>query len=113
MLVFTQGLVVRPFSTAFLASSAAPSITDGLEVLVHEVMPATTTAPWSRTKSPRSADFTMTGLLGRPSEPLAADGRASTAPSSAKDSDTGSLAGKDSSTASSSLVSGVGWFSST
>ncbi len=48
MLVFTQGLELRPFSTAFLASSAAPIITDGLEVLVQEVMPATATAPWSR-----------------------------------------------------------------
>jgi len=35
-------------------------------------------------------------------------GRTSDTPSSAKDSDTESLAGKDSSTASSSLVSGVG-----
>src|SRR5690242_11694879 len=108
MLVFTHGLVIRPLSTAFLASSAAPSITVGLDVLVHDVMPATTTAPWSSTNSPRSSERTVIGLDGRPAEPLAADGRASTAPSSAKDSDTESLAGKDSSTASSSLVSGVG-----
>ena len=113
MFVLTHGLLVSPFSTAFLASSAAPSMTDGLEVLVHEVIPATTTAPWSSTNSPRSADRTTTGLLGRPWDPLEAEGRMSTAPLSAKDSAAESLAGKDSSMASSSLVSGAGWFSST
>jgi len=51
-------------------------MTDGLEVLVHDVMPVTTTAPWSRTKSPRSADRTSMGLLGRPVAPVAADVRA-------------------------------------
>src|SRR5207248_2082908 len=45
--VFTQGLRASPASTAFLASSAAPTITDGLEVLVQEVMAAITTEPWS------------------------------------------------------------------
>src|SRR3954471_19970919 len=97
--VLTHGLLCSPRSTALRASSAAPSITDGLDVLVHDVIAATTTAPWSRTNSP-SSDFTVTGLDGRPSEPLAAEYRTSTASSSAKDSDTGSLAGKDSSTAS-------------
>ncbi|SKU78266.1 Uncharacterised protein [Mycobacteroides abscessus subsp. abscessus] len=111
MLVLTHGLVVKPFSTAFLASRAAPSMTDGLEVLVQDVMPATTTAPWSNTKLPRSADVTLTGLDGRPSPPLAADGM--TASSSAKDSTAESLAGNDSSTASSRFVCGAGWFSST
>jgi hypothetical protein len=48
--VFTHGLTARPLSTAFLASSAAPSITDGFDVLVHEVIEAITTAPWSRSK---------------------------------------------------------------
>src|ERR1700712_5736281 len=111
--VFTHGLEVRPFSTALRASSAAPSITEGFEVLVHDVIAATTTAPWSSTNSPCSSDFTVTGLDGLPSEPLAAEGRTSDSPSSANDSDTESLAGKDSSTASSSLVSGAGLFSST
>ena len=81
--------------------------------MVHEVIPATTTAPWSSTNSPRSAECAITGLLGRPADPLDAEGRKSTAPLSAKDSAAGSLAGKDSSSASSSLVCGVGWFSST
>src|SRR3954470_6690983 len=47
-LVFTHGLRVRPRSTAFLASSPAPIITLGLDVLVQLVIAATTTAPWSR-----------------------------------------------------------------
>ena len=38
--VLTQGLTVSPRSTAFLASSAAPIITDGFEVLVHDVIEA-------------------------------------------------------------------------
>ena len=41
--VLTHGLRSRPRSTAFLASRAAPIITDGLDVLVHEVMAAMTT----------------------------------------------------------------------
>ena len=43
--VLTHGLRDRPFSTAFLASSAAPIMTEGLEVLVHEVIAAMVTAP--------------------------------------------------------------------
>jgi hypothetical protein len=43
----THGLRCRPFSTAFFASSAAPIITDGLDVFVHEVIAAIATAPWS------------------------------------------------------------------
>ena len=45
--VFTHGLAPKPRSTAFFASSAAPIITCGLEVLVQEVIDAITTAPWS------------------------------------------------------------------
>ena len=45
--VFTHGLRFSPRSTAFLATSAAATITDGLEVLVQEVMAAMATAPWS------------------------------------------------------------------
>ena len=41
--VFTHGLLVSPRSTAFLASSAAPIITCGFEVLVQEVIAAITT----------------------------------------------------------------------
>jgi hypothetical protein len=44
----THGGVARPFSTAFLASRPAPTITDGLEVLVQLVMAAIATEPvWS------------------------------------------------------------------
>ncbi len=43
--VFTHGLLVRPRSTAFLASRPAPIITLGFEVLVQLVIAATTTAP--------------------------------------------------------------------
>jgi hypothetical protein len=45
--VLTHGLRVRPFSTAFFASSAAATMTYGFEVLVQEVMAAIVTAPWS------------------------------------------------------------------
>src|SRR5690606_30721053 len=63
--VFTHGLRVRPLSTALRASSAAPSITYGLEVLVQEVIAAITTAPWSSSKLVPSSRVTGTGLLGR------------------------------------------------
>ncbi len=68
-------------------------MTDGLDVLVQEVIDAITTAPWSRMNSPLSSDRTLTGLVGRPSDPLAAD-CTSTAPSSANDRAAGSLAGE-------------------
>ncbi|CAB4612136.1 unannotated protein [freshwater metagenome] len=45
--VFTHGLLRKPFSTAFLARSAAPIITLGLEVFVQDVMEAITTAPFA------------------------------------------------------------------
>src|SRR5919106_1484429 len=63
--VFTHGLRDRPRSTAFLASSAAAIMTEGFEVLVHEVIAAITTAPWSSSNSAPSR-LTVTGLLGRP-----------------------------------------------
>ena len=44
--VLTQGFDFRPFSTAFFARSAAPIITDGLDVFVHEVIDAITTSPF-------------------------------------------------------------------
>src|ERR1700760_2901407 len=66
--VLTQGLLVRPFSTAFLASRAAPTMTDGFEVLVQEVMAAMTTEPWSMVTSVPSARVTLVGVEcnGRP-----------------------------------------------
>src|SRR5579884_1706992 len=92
--VFTHGLRVRPRSTAFLASSPAPTITNGLEVLVHDVIAATTTAPWSiSTSSPSSV--IRAGLVGRrpPWSPGAPAG-SSCAPALVIDG--GSLAGNDS-----------------
>ena len=67
--VLTQGLRSRPASTAFLASSAAPTMTDGLEVLVHEVMAAMTTEPWSTSVSVPSSRVTLVGADGRSSKP--------------------------------------------
>src|SRR3954469_18070238 len=55
--VLTQGLRCSPRSTAFLASKPAPTITNGLDVLVHDVIAATTTAPWSRSNSSPSSDI--------------------------------------------------------
>ena len=49
--VFTQGLALSPLATAFLASNPAAIITDGLEVLVHEVIDAILTCPLSIEKS--------------------------------------------------------------
>src|ERR1017187_9367266 len=57
----------RPASTAFLATSAAPIITDGLEVLVHEVIAAITTEPWSTLVCVPSARVTCAGADGRSS----------------------------------------------
>jgi len=45
---FTFGLTVSPFSTAFLASRPAASITLGLEVFVHDVIAEITTDPSPR-----------------------------------------------------------------
>ena len=53
-LVLTHGCDSRPRSTALRASRPAATITDGLEVLVHDVMAAMTTAPWSISTSASS-----------------------------------------------------------
>src|SRR5215469_3625405 len=63
--VFTHGLRSRPASTALRASSAAPTITDGLEVLVHEVIAAITTEPWSTAVLVPSSRVTWAGLDAR------------------------------------------------
>ena len=65
-MVFTHGLRFSPRSTAFLATSAAPIITLGLEVLVQEVIAAMVTAPWSSSNEVPSARVTGVGLDGRP-----------------------------------------------
>src|SRR5215470_7727774 len=64
--VFTHDLRSSPASTAFLASSAAPTITDGLDVFVHEVIAAITTEPWSTEVLVPSSSVTSTGADGRP-----------------------------------------------
>src|SRR3712207_6610674 len=63
--VFTHGLVVRPRSTAFLASRAAPIMTCGLDVLVQDVIAAMTTWPWSTDVSVPSSMTTRVGLVAR------------------------------------------------
>src|SRR4029453_9252503 len=63
-LVFTHGFTLRPRLTAFLASSPAPIITLGFDVLVQLVIAATTTEPWSSPSIPGmavSADATAAG----------------------------------------------------
>ena len=99
--VLTHGLRWRPFSTAFLASRAAPIITDGFEVLVHDVIAAIATAPWSSSNFVPSASSTIAGLLGRPpsvgAEAWNSFGGAAPLPSC----DGASEAGKDSATDSS------------
>ena len=54
MEVLTHGLALRPRSLAFLASMAAAIMTDGLEVLVQDVIEAIATWPWSMSKVPLS-----------------------------------------------------------
>src|SRR4051794_32546119 len=51
-LVFTQGLVVKPRSAAFLARMPAASMTDGFDVFVQLVMAAMTTCPCCAGKLP-------------------------------------------------------------
>src|SRR5512132_984859 len=69
--VLTHGLTVRPFSTAALASRAAPSMTDGFEVFVHDVIDAITTAPWSSSNERPSASVTGVEVLTRAGRALA------------------------------------------
>src|SRR5215468_4752512 len=63
--VFTHGLAARPRSTALRASSAAPIITCGLEVLVQDVMEAMTTEPWSSSNEAPPAVVYAVGLCAR------------------------------------------------
>ena len=67
MEVLTQGATDSPRSTAFLASMAAAIITDGFEVLVHEVIDAIDTMPWSISNDAPSGVVTVTVREGRPS----------------------------------------------
>ena len=63
--VLTHGLAFSPFCTALRARIPAPSITDGLEVLVQLVIAAMTTWPWSSSVSVPSASVTGVRLLVR------------------------------------------------
>ena len=65
--VFTQGLLSRPRSTAFFASSPAPTITEGFDVFVQLVIAAITTRPWSSSVSVPSSSVTVTGSALRSS----------------------------------------------
>ena len=60
MLVFTQGALFRPRSTAFLARSPAPTITEGFDVFVQLVMAVMTTVP-SPTSYPAPSTATSRG----------------------------------------------------
>src|SRR5215470_3113901 len=63
--VLTHGFTLSPLATALRASRPAPTMTDGFDVLVHDVMAAITTSPWPRswvrpstgTRFPASADL--------------------------------------------------------
>ena len=102
-------MTASPLSTAFFASSAAPSITEGFDVLVHEVIAEITTAPWSSSNVAPSAVVTVVGLLTRPPAPAAAEmGVRGTPLPVLLPYAAGSLAGKLSSTASSSAECGAG-----
>ena len=98
--VLTQGFRSRPFSTAFFANSAAPIMTDGLDVFVQDVIAAITTAPWSTTPLMPSAKVTSTGCDCRPSAAFAAVCVGAGADSWPV-ADVGSDAGNDSASASS------------
>ena len=58
--VFTHGRRARPRSIALRASRPAPTITDGLEVLVQLVIAAITTRPWSSSTTVPSSSVTST-----------------------------------------------------
>src|SRR5262245_17068580 len=99
--VLTHGLARRPRSTAFLASSPAAIITDGLEVLVQLVIAAITTWPWSRSKLAPSGTRTGTARLGRPLMPVGSGSNQPGAGSPLPLTAGTSLAGNDSADASS------------
>src|SRR3954466_9093092 len=100
--VLTHGLRDRPSSTAFFASSAAPIITDGFDVLVQDVIAAMVTAPWSSSTVSPVDSVGRTGLLARPeTSPTTADTGWSAGSSWVAAG--GSEAGKDSCDASSAL----------
>jgi hypothetical protein len=94
--VFTHGRGASPRCSAFFASSAAPIMTSGLEVLVQEVMAAITTAPRSSSTAWPPSSVTRTGLRGRGGTSAAGLKVAGRSPSRSPVTATGSEAGKDS-----------------
>src|SRR3954469_6809174 len=107
--VLTHGLAVSPRSTAFLASRAAATITEGLEGLVQGGIGALATCPWSSSVCVPSASVSGTLRLGRPSvsgSSVAGWGASLCAcPALCRWYAGGSLAGKDSLLASSTSLS--------
>src|SRR5580700_2662477 len=91
--VFTHGLRSRPNSTAFLATRAAPIITEGLEVLVHEVIAAITTEPWSTDVVVPSSSVTAARADGRAAPRTPAGSAARTPPPFSRSGTNGSDAG--------------------
>src|SRR5215470_18677666 len=78
--VLTHGLRSRPASTAFFASRAAPTITEGLDVLVQDVIAAITTDPWSTDVRVPSSRVTSVGRAGLPCPPADAAAGAAVRP---------------------------------
>src|SRR5487761_1102579 len=96
--VFTQGLLASPASTAFLASSAAPTMTDGLEVLVQDVIAAIPTEPLSMVTLAPSSRVTSVGVETSALSPADDGGLASSAALCSVSVATGSEAGNVSAT---------------
>ena len=68
----TQGLRSSPSSRALRATSPAPIMTSGLDVLVHEVIAAMTTSPSvSRKRSPSTSTSTPVFALSVPASTAA------------------------------------------
>src|SRR5690348_4885085 len=65
--VLTHGLRASPALTALRASRAAPTMTNGFDVFVHEVIAAITTEPWSTLVWVPSSRVTWAEFDGRSS----------------------------------------------
>src|SRR5690625_3988657 len=92
--VFTHGFDCSPCSTAFFANRPAPSMTDGLDVLVHEVIAAITTSPWSNSAG-ESPTMIWAGSEGQDVGGAIANVRGGSSRSVRALTAIGSLAGKD------------------
>src|ERR1700712_6128804 len=94
--VLTHGRRCGPLSTGLRASRAAPIITEGFEVLVHEVIAAIVTAPWSSSSWVPSDSVTGVGCVARPPGSTGWRGTGGRSASPFGCSAGGSEAGKDS-----------------